>query len=553
MANLVKTKLNDGSSLSAVTGYDSPGVYDASDTVKLGPNFTGTSSIFVGTPPTGGGGALWLSGEASFNLTGSNQLNYTGLYASAAPAYSVSIAAGTSLNVQNNLALLSTSGVSNHKVFVGAGGSFTCGWFFTSTGGTVSITKEGGGDFQIGNATTGNTNIITLTMVGGKIRYGGTTGTLANSLVFNGGGIEFYGNATGKTVTQNVTVNSDGGTISGLSTTWSGTTSGTGTLTIDSAVTWNNTIACSLNIASGRTLSLGSTYNLTGATLTGSGTINTAGSYTSTISNNAPDFTGSVSGSFNYSGTNKTFGGQITGNVKVPANQSVTFSRTDTHSGFLSEILNGASAVVKGRFTGVGDGYTDVYYNGTINFDGASADITSAQTSIWDLSTLKATGGTNCSGLLDITWDNSGANKGAVTILSDDTNTNRWSGNWVCGGDAATRGSIQVRVKNDGVFEFAGTASSQNASHTRPFNINGASGYAGTVRLTGGGFNTPSAPINHLSGTLQINRVGAVQLGAGLTVSANATLHCATPNAAYTAQLTGNVTLQANSIMKFAA
>lgn len=439
----------------------------------------------------------------------------------------------------------------------------------------------------------------------GSIRVRGqdlSTFSAGNAQVFGTGAITFRGSGTSivlqaspgstggsQTYPNNISLALSPGTIraEGSNTIgFSGAVTGSNTLTIEgdgtgAAVALNSSLGMPLVVSTGGVLNLGSTYNLTGSTLTGGGTIQTNGSVTTTISNNAPDFTGTINGLFLYSaGTRaatRSMRGNIAGTVRIPAG-TITFTNPN-NTGYL-EIIDDADVTLQNSFfNGSGnDGLTGswVYMRGNavaatraiVRLVGAAAGC--AQGRWWaprNNSHIYLTQGStlNTNGFF---VDTPEPNPPSPYIISDDTNTNTFSAGAVtpANGTVSSPVSVNFTCLTNGIFVVTGSlyatapngaASSGSANFT--FNTvtpqpNGTpaptADYEGTIRWTG----TCLGSVSNLTvgrGTLQIVRSTPTGLAAGLTVQSGATLHCATPNAAYAAQLSGNVTLAAGSIMKF--
>lgn len=338
-------------------------------------------------------------------------------------------------------------------------------------------------------------------------------------------------------------------TASGFTATMQCPASGGGTLTIAGAGTlnWNNNISCPLNVTG--LLTMAESRNLSG-TLSGiGGTIAMSGG---TISGDAPTFTGDVTGAFTYNASGgKTFGGNAQGTVTVTGG---TLTATASNSGTIANISGGAGVTLSsnGTFTGDLTGYTylgQLPTAGVATFSMVGSTATFARNlSLTNGSNVRLSNSATLASPIVVT--NITSNTSSMTV--EDATTNTFTGSYISDGSA---GSDNVSVKTGGTLVVSGSIDGRRSD--RVWNLNNADGYAGTIRITGVGFynslgNAPTAAPAFLKrGKIQFARAGVSYLAGGLTVESGSTIACAASNAAYAAQLSGNLTLSAGSFMKF--
>lgn len=358
-------------------------------------------------------------------------------------------------------------------------------------------------------------------------------------------GVNAFSRST-RTLTTGANFTTDG-TIavdSGFTATMQGAFTGSGTFTKSGAGTLSLTgtgLGMSLVVNAG-TLSLAAGYGVSGATLSGAGTLALSGA---TLASDAPSFTGTVSGTVTYTGaTNRTFGGSLSGDVTISSGP-VTF--TAANSGVISAITSGAAAKFtgNGKFNGGAGSYTFVGTTGQ-----ASVDISGPNAGFVATQNIGLQNGSfiylrDSAIVPNLVVSNTHA--ATTSIVSDDTNTNTYSGYFIA--DVAS-GQDNISAKTDGTLVVSNTLDGYKAGRTWDFNGTGA-GYSGKIRLSGAVVGLSPARLSR--GTLHLNSAASSGFSAGLSINSG-TLACSAPSsAAYAAQIAGALTFSAGTTLKFGA
>lgn len=344
---------------------------------------------------------------------------------------------------------------------------------------------------------------------------------------------------TARTVPNPVTVNTRG-TItaeSGFTATMTGAAAGTGTLTIGGAgnVAWNNNIACSLQVDGLLTMGLNNRIgSVSGLTISGGGTIAmNNGDLGADSAITATGHTGAITGTCTIKGGVSDFASDFQGTVTIGGG---IITLRGASIGSVASVGNFSTLTVRNTISGGGGGSTTLNGNGTLNFAAAGK--------FADTRIIAATATTTIglSEAASIASPINATDTSTITLRTTDTTTNTYSGTLNSSGAS---GTTKVMALTDGTLILSGSVT---GAAGRTYNLNADSGYAGTIRVTGSGFTTSSVTLSR--GKLDLNRVGSIGLGGGLTAATNATVACYSTGA-YAAQLTGNLTLSAGAIMKF--
>ena len=457
----------------------------------------------------------------------------------------------TSFLIRRSLNFSLSGSPISHTVYIDSNSTLQAN-SIAQPGFTANVTKLGPGTWRLAatendpsNSAAGPTSLIIQegTVLTGS---GVSSAAVAFNAILNGGTLQ--AGAT-RSFTNPITVNAAGGSVSavtGVVATFNAAPLGSGTLTVtregSGSVTWNNNISCPLNVTG--LLTMGASNNLSGATLSGSG--GTIAMSNGSISSDAPTFTGDVTGTFTYNATGgRTFGGNAQGSVTVTGG---TLTATASNSGTIANISGGAGVTLSsnGTFTGDLGGYT---------FLGSSPSAGVATLSMVGPTTtfarnLSLTNGSRVrlsqSATLTSPVVVTNIDTTTTEMTVEDATTNTFTGSYISN---VSLGSDNISAVTDGTLVLSGSVDGRQAGRTWQINGSGE-GYTGTIKLTGTGF-TGAAPASLKRGKLVMQRAGAIGLAGGLTIDSGATLACATPSAAYAAQLSGNLTLSAGSFMKF--
>lgn len=360
---------------------------------------------------------------------------------------------------------------------------------------------------------------VTATFTGNSGGFAVTGGSTTPLIKTGTGSLTFSAAAVGVPVTVSA------GTLTSTGSVGVGSI---GTITVDGTLTMNGSAS----------------YNLLGATLTGSGTVNIGGG---TINCDAPSFTGTINGNFVYglAGQTRTMNGLTSGTVDTVSGATVIFTDR-TRTGSLNNLV-ASTVTVRGTFQGAGDGYVDVQNGTTLIMDGPNAAF-NHKISVWGAGKLSLTNSASLPANNEVWVDFPTTAVAASDVLCDDTSTCTINGPWICG-NASSAGDI--RISSKGVLVLKQPVNNNVASRAIKINET-SSAYTGVVRVDTGGSFPSSSLVSVSRGTLYLASTSSVAFTSGLTVNAAATLACASAGA-YAAQIAGNVTLAANSILKFGA
>jgi len=382
-----------------------------------------------------------------------------------------------------------------------AGANTYTGGTILASGTTVRInnaTALGTGTFTINGGTIDNTTAgaITLSNNNAQAWNGNFTFTGTQSLNLGTGAVTLGASRTVTVSANNLTV---GGVVSGSG--FSLTKAGTGTLTLSGANTYSG----------GTTLSAG-TLNINNASALGTGTF-TIGSNSTIDNTTAGAITLSTNnaqvwnGNFTFTGTQSLNLG--TGAVTLGASRTVTvngsnltvggvisgsgFSLTKAGTGTLT--LSGANTYSGGTTIGTGTSA------GTLNINNASALGTG---------TFTIAGGSNA--IIDNTT------AGAITLSTN--NAQVWNGNFTftgtqslnLGTGAVTLGSSRTVTANGSTLTVGGVISGSGFGLTKAG--------VGTLVLSGANTYTGATAVN--AGTLNVN--GSLASGSAVTVSNSGTV-----------------------------
>ena len=518
-----------GALASPTQNYTLPSTVTLSS-IAITPEYT--PSALTLTRPSGSGQNIIRSG-------GINQ--YSG--------YSIYVHDGKNVTLGPSITFADNN-TSNHDIYVGTGGTLSTPVLRANTAGTNNVRKEGPGLLDLQDTQASNA-LATFTIAGGTVSTYRTTAVqfIAPTTYFENGGVFRLINSctipTAVVFTGAGTISTDPGQTVIFNSTFTGsgtfTKSGTGTLSLTAT-----SLGMPLNVDAG-TLSIASGYNLTGATLTGAGTISLLGAHT--ISSDAPSFTGAISGDFTYNapGVTRTFGGNAQGIVTVTAASGAVVC-TAVSTGRVDAIASGSvlSLTGNGRFNGTGGTTTLGLLNSgaaTLDISGSTAGFAASRTIALRFgSRLLLRGGASVPNTVAPQTETA-----TTEIRSEDTNTNTITGAITQNG-VASSGTDNISALTGGTLVVAGTVTGTNAGRTWDFNGTSAS-YAGTVKLTGSV--AGSGPARLSRGVLHLNSSSSSGFSAGLAVTSG-TLACSS-SGAYAAQLAGNVTLAAGSTLKFGA
>lgn len=299
--------------------------------------------------------------------------------------------------------------------------------------------------------------------------------------------------------------------------------------------------------------SLPATFSVA-TTLAGTGTLNLANGSTLSGAIAGSGYTGNITGDFTLAnGGAVELGANISGNVTCSGG-AIFLTRTGSHVGAISS-LGFVEVTVSGNFTNT-SGSTNLNAAGAnswayLTFDGAAASF-SGRTIAFNTSNAAAQAIVylkNGATLNSPLTANSASLGTDGAILSSEDGSNTYSGQIT---SSQSTGSIKVRCRTGNTLTLSGALSSSNG---RTFAINADVGYAGKVVITGGGFN--NADMSLSQGTLHLNASSSIGIGGlnkTLTVSnAGTTVACSSSNATYAAQIVGNLSMGANTVLKFGA
>lgn len=434
----------------------------------------------------------------------------------------------------------------DHVVYVDSNARLNTNARRVGTTAIANVTKSGPGTWRI--SSTENSSLATasdLTSItiaeGTLLTESGTANPFGttNTLRFDGGTLQVgvtrsFGNFT--------SVLAGGGTISpnaGVTATFTNSPAGTGTLTIGGAgnVAWNNNIERSLVVNGLLTMGLNNRIgSASGLTISGGGTIAmNNGDLGADSAITATGHTGAITGTCTIKGGVSDFASDFQGTVNIGGG---IITLRGASSGSVASVGNFSTLTVRNTISGGGGGSTTLNGNGTLNFAAAGK--------FADTRSIAATATTTIglSEAASIASPINATDTTTITLRTTDTTTNTYSGTLNSSGAS---GTTKVMALTDGTLILSGSVT---GAAGRTYNLNADSGYAGTIRVTGSGFTTSSVTLSR--GKLDLNRVGSIGLGGGLTAATNATVACYSTGA-YAAQLTGNLTLSAGSIMKFGA
>lgn len=509
-------------------------------------------------------GSFWYSNSCpvnSFSVSGNNVESYNNT-GSTPNGRSILIEAGRTFTTAGNLIFLNSA---DHAVEVAAGSELIPdGRVFAalSGSGTSSVTKYGSGTMWFGRATStpGVGAITGLTIAEGTIKVAGLGGTGTNpigtgNITFNGSGtptLQFNSHNSAARTLPNAVVMTTAGTIdtpAGFTATMSGAASGAGALTISGGGTlnWSNTVACPVNIAPGATLNMGSSA-INGA-MTGTGTVAMSGG---TIGGNSPAFAGTITGNFNFSGgVNTLAASSITGTV-TPTGGILTLAGSG--SGILGD-LGFVILYLTGNLSGGAGGTTNLIGPGGsayLGIDGASAGLSASRTvAMRNNSVLALFNGASFAGPLTSTVDTTTSTLVAASAssctLSGNFSTNQASGLVVV--EAAVGGTLTLGGALTSSNAGRAFALNENATHSPPGRASVNIG--GTIKLTGSGFSGSPATLKR--GTLYLNSTSSVGVGTTLTVSGSGTTVACSSTGPYAAQITGNMSFGAGTVLRFGA
>jgi uncharacterized repeat protein (TIGR01451 family) len=488
------TQINGGSTLN-ITAAGSQTLTQARELQNGGTvNYGGTSTLTMS-------GASKITNSAAFNITADRSINVSG-----------------SATIDNNGTLTKTGGSGTSTLFPAVNNSgtlsATSGALSLAGGGTNSgsftVTSPGNLSFSAGTHSMAGGGSINGT---GTMTFSGATATVG--IPVNVGAL----NVTAGSATLNANGSADAFTMSG------GTLGGSGTLTLNNGGSWSggtmsgsgtttNPATKSFSIPGAvtlsRTLHNDGTLNVTGAVVTGSGTIDNNG-----VINDGGGATISVP---------MNNGGQIATSNVLALTGNGTHSGTFTANGPGSVIdFSGGTQTISGAFAGTGK----------FRFSGAAATVNGA----WSGRAIDVAGGSvalNTSGTLPALTLSGGtlAGNGNLTVTGSST----WSGGTIGGSGALTfdAGAIVTMpgtsaatltrpLLNQGTINFTAASSAMlidgvTLTNSGTFDIQSSQGIlvtAGTPPFVNNGTLKKSAGAGVMQFAAPVMNSGLVQASAG--------------------------------------
>ena len=488
------TKLGSGTLVLSAAGANSGIITISAGQLKLAnSNAAQNSDISIGLS----NGLQFASGIGSFTIDGLSGSGSVALTDTAAAAVGLSV--GNNNGTATYSGLLSGSG-SITKLGTGAqtfSGLNTYSGGTTLAAGTLNIKSAkaiGTGTFTINGGTIDNTSGIPITLSTNNVQSWAGNFSFTGSSDLNLG----TGNVTltaARTITVSAGTLTVGGVISGA---FSLTKAGSGTLALSGANTYSGATALSagqLNINNAHAIGTG-TLTISSATTID----NSSGAAITLSTNNAQTW----SGSFTFAGTNSLNVG--TGAVTLGANTTITGNANTLTVG---GVISGAHSITKAG-------------NGALTLSGANTYSTGTTLSAGTLNINSATAiGTNRLTINGGTIDNT---SGALITLSNN-NTETWGGSFSYGGTSSLNlgtGAVTLNVNatittnGSGTLTIGGvigSAHSLTKAGTGTLALTGSNTYsggttinAGTLRFANGSLSTGNITFSG-SSTLQWNGV----------------------------------------------
>jgi len=440
----------------------------------------------------------------------------------------------------------------------------------TSTASASNAVKWGPGTWRMGPNSTDTSTLGSVTIREGVVQAGfssaavgrnpfGYIGTSYSPVYFNGTGVELqfgaFGTLTSFTIPNQLIFTSGGivKSLPGFSATLSASPSGSGTITIGNgggSLTWSATIGNNVSVDAGATLTMGAGSSITG-TLTGTGTIAMNGG---TLSGDASTSNNTITGTFTANGV-RTFN-FINAGICTSGSGYQTFTGSSPNGRFgniaysvvklYQPWLGGAGTTTTQASDGTNPSWFYFYGAGKLNTTCTIAMSSSAATlGLFEAANVDSPLTANATT--------------ASTILCGDATVTTYSGNV---STSQSSGLLKVMAAVGGTLTLSGSVTSSNAGRT--FGLNEDSTYStagdpsqptgtigGTIKVTGSGFSGSPATLKR--GTLYLNSASSVGVGTTLTVSGSGTTVACSSTGPYAAQITGNMSFGAGTVLRFGA